>query len=335
MPSLPGGTRRRWSDAVALSVVVGAFACLGPGCASQFDGPYPCEDGYASCTNPGGNACETNVTSDALNCGACGVACGVGAACTDSVCGAPAVQLTTLSQPLNQQGTLEVNADAVFWMDNENGQSAILSVPIAGGAATTVATDVFCQGPHAFAVDSDNLYYVSNESGTGSGQGGPGVVEVPLVGGPATVLVSNNNGGGNCPVVAVDPTNVYALTQVAQVGPNVTELLDVPLAGGATTTLAMSSSYSPSELVITPTLAIVQVTDNSGPESYAAIPLAGGPPVPVAVSGNTPGASAFTADGTNIYTVGSSCPCDDNGNSYSGPPTGQVVMLPVDGGAPT
>jgi hypothetical protein len=283
--------------------------------------------------------CETNVTSDALNCGACGTACAVGAACADSVCGAPAVQLTTLSQPLNQQGTLEVNANAVFWMNNQNGQSGILSVPIAGGSPTTVTTDPFCQGPQAFAVDDDNLYYVSTNDGTGTGSGGPALVETPLAGGPTTVLVPNSNGEGSCPVLVVDRTNVYALTQVAQGGPSVTELVDVPIAGGATSTLAMSSSYGSSALVLTPTDAIVEVQNNNGPESYAAIPIAGGPAVTVPGSASTPGGSAFTADATNIYAIGSSCPCggNDNGNNNSSslPPTGQVVMLPIAGGPPT
>jgi hypothetical protein len=37
----------------------------------------------------------------------------------------------------------------------------------------------------------------------------------------------------------------------------------------------------------------------------------------------------------NIYFVTSGCPCDNNGPSYNGPPTGQIVAVPIEGGAGT
>jgi hypothetical protein len=333
MRSLPGGTRRPWSDGLILPVAAAALGCLGLGCAPQFLGPYACLDGYASCINPSANECETNLTTDALNCGACGMACGVGAACANSMCGMPAQQLAPLSGLTGQQNTLEVNSSAVFWLDNQNGQPpAIHSVPIGGGSPATVAMDLFCQSPRTFAVDDANVYYVSAGNGLG---GGPDLVEVPLVGGATTVLASSGNGGGSCPVLAVDQTNLYALTQVAQGGPSVSELVEVPIAGGAPTTLATSSTYSPNALGLTPTDAIVQVTNNSGPASFAAIPLAGGSPVPLPASGDEGGPFGFVADATNIYSVGSFCPCNGNGPSYDGPPNGQVVMQPIGGGAQT
>jgi hypothetical protein len=200
----------------------GALAGLAAGCPPSFDGPYPCQSGFASCTNPQENKCETDVTIDALNCGMCGNACPVGGACMGTACGpTAALQLATLGQSQSQQETLLVNDTAVFWYGSLNGESGVVSVPIAGGTPTIVATDLMCEGPNAFAVDDNNLYYVSNGSGAGSGQGGPGndvgLVEVPLAGGLSpTVLIANSNGGVGCPVLAVDATNVYALTQIAQ-----------------------------------------------------------------------------------------------------------------------
>jgi hypothetical protein len=336
MRSLPGGMRRLWSDVFNLPVVAGALACVVPGCDAQFTGPYPCKPGYDSCSNPQANMCETDTTSDALNCGGCGTSCPMGAACTSSACGAAAVQLASLGTPGgNGQETLEVNSTAVFWMDNQNGQPEVLSVPIAGGTPTPVATGLPCQAPHTFAVDDSNVYYWSN-SGTGF-QGGPGnggLVEAPLNGDAPTLLVPDNNGsGGNCPTTAVDATNVYWLTQIPQAGPSPTGLFDVPIAGGTATTLSMSPNYNTTGLAITPTDAIVQVQSNNGPSTYAAVPIAGGSPMPVPSTFGSSG--IFTADATNIYFVTSGCPCNNNGPSYTGPPTGQVVAVPIEGGAGT
>jgi len=355
MRSSLGGTRRRRIDARTLAAA-GALACVAPGCPGVFTGPYPCESGFASCINPQSDMCETDITSDALNCGACGTACGLGAVCASSVCGTPAMQLAALGQSAGQQTTLEVNATAVFWNGIPNGQAGVFSVPVAGGSVATVATDVTCEGRHSFAVDDKNIYYVSTGNGAGFGPGSPGnnggLVALPLLGGAPTVLVPASNGWtyNGCPVMAVDATNVYALVRVAQPGAqSVTTLQDVPIAGGPTTTLGMSSSYSSSELVVTATDAIVQVQNNNGPGSYAAIPVAGGSPVAVPVSANVPGGSAFAADATNIYVLGSECSCNGgngsnnnggnnnggNGNSPDSLPTGQVVVLPIDGGPAT
>ena len=347
MRSLPGGMRRRRGSALTLAVAAGSLACLGLGCAPEFDGPYPCADGYASCTNTEANTCETDITSDALNCGSCGMACGVGAACTASACGAPAVQLTTLSKPANDESTLGVNSTAVFWSGTEGGQNGVFSVPIGGigGSPTTaVATDLACQSAQAFAVDDDNLYYWAAADNTGFDQGGSGngptsggLTELPLAGGTSTLLVSSGNGGisGTCPLTAVDATNVYWLMQGTGMQDSMA-VADVPIApGGTSNTLSTASNYDPTQLVITPTSAVVEVQSTSGPNSYAAIPIAGGPPIQVSPGGNSQGGSAFTADAANIYVVGSSCPCNDDGSPYTGRPTGQVVMVPIGGGPST
>jgi hypothetical protein len=334
MRLLPGGTRRRRGDALTLSVVTGALACLGPGCAPEFTGPYACVDGYASCTNPAANECETDITSDATNCGACGMVCGVGAACTASVCGTPALQLATLSQPAaNQESTFAVNSTAVFWSGGQ-GQAGVFSVPVGGGPTATIATDMACQGAQAFAVDDDNLYYWSMGAFDSQGSTTGGLTELSLLGGTSTVLVPEGNGGipGSCPATAVDGANVYWLGNATGVQ-SLNGLADVPITGGTTTTLSTVPNYDPTELVITPTSAVAVVESDNGPNSYAVVPIGGGPPAQISPSAS--GGSIFTADATNIYVVGSSCPCNDNGPNYSGPPMGQVVILPIAGGAVT
>jgi len=245
------------------------------------------------------------------------------------------VQLASLGTPGgNGQETLEVNATAVFWMDNQNGQTEVLSVPIAGGSPASVATGLSCQVPHTFAVDDNNVYYWS-DSGTGIA-GAPGIgglFELPLNEDTPTLLSANVGVNGNCPTTAVDATNVYWLGEVQLPGQSAAVLFDVPIVGGTATTLSMASSYNPTGLAITPTDAIVQVQSTNGPSSYAAVPIAGGSPVPLPSSFGS--SSVFTADATNVYFVTSGCPCNDNGPSTDGPPTGQVVVLPVTGGAAT
>lgn len=48
----------------------GASACSGSAC------PGACPTGFADCDNDPSNGCETNIATDAANCGACGAACG-------------------------------------------------------------------------------------------------------------------------------------------------------------------------------------------------------------------------------------------------------------------
>ena len=45
-----------------------------------------CNTGYADCNHNAHDGCETHVSADPLNCGACGILCPNGAACTNGVC---------------------------------------------------------------------------------------------------------------------------------------------------------------------------------------------------------------------------------------------------------
>lgn len=55
-------------------------ACFAGKCALR------CSPGYADCDGISSNGCETNVSTDALNCGSCGHACGPHEACTSGAC---------------------------------------------------------------------------------------------------------------------------------------------------------------------------------------------------------------------------------------------------------
>jgi hypothetical protein len=56
-------------------------------CAPPADsGVVMCAPGTADCDALAANGCETNVASDAHNCGACGASCASGQACVAGVC---------------------------------------------------------------------------------------------------------------------------------------------------------------------------------------------------------------------------------------------------------
>src|SRR5690348_13662224 len=130
--------RGRGRGGVAAAVLVcGGLLLVLASCRAKFDGPYPCATGYASCIEPQNDQCETNVSTDGLNCGGCGHACPVGAVCSASTCGPPATVLAALGT--GSQTAIAVNATAVFWESS----SGIRRVPSSGGASTIVASDAF------------------------------------------------------------------------------------------------------------------------------------------------------------------------------------------------
>jgi outer membrane protein assembly factor BamB len=94
-----------------------------------------------------------------------------------------------------------------------SGPAAIQSVPIDGGSVSTVVNDP--SGATALAVDAHNLYWCSTD----------GVYQEPLAGGTALSI------GPAATAVAVDGTDVYYVTGGGSVG-------RVPIGGGAQTVLA-------------------------------------------------------------------------------------------------
>jgi hypothetical protein len=350
--------------AVPTAVALLALACAA--CAQAFEGPYPCNTGFASCGGASDDSCETNVNNDALNCGGCARTCPTGAACVEGVCGAAPVMLASLGMNQTQAATFAVNSSAAFWTGSLQGTVAIVSVPTSGGSPSSFATDGQClsgqAATQAFAVDDDNVYYVSNGSSGQSNFGGPALIARPLDGGSPTVLVSGNDGsdvGGpgngtaglqSCPVLAVAAPDVYGLGST-QSGTNMTTLASVPIGGGPVAVIASNASYQTNALVIAGGNAVLEANNNSsggGPNNagfpYAVVPVGGGSPTTVVASNNEGSPIAFTADTQNIYYVTANCPCD-NGNGGSqgssggspsaAPPNGSVVILPLDGTQPT
>ncbi len=323
----------QWRGTARVAVIGCVIAALQSGCSSKFEGPYPCAPGYASCSSA--NACETNLESDGDNCGACGSACGLGAACAKSKCGAPAERFATLQ--VGTQVAIAINSTALFWSD----QDGIVTLPLAGGTPTTVATNVFSCNGVPFAVDDEHVYYFSN----GGGSGGPGVpvdngglTALSLATGTRTTLLANpasNKGGNGCGAIAVDANNVYVLASLQPGGgPTNFELIKVPLSGGAAVTLAMGQGNGKNSFVVAGDVVLIE-NQNNGPDQLLAVPTAGGQYKTIPINLNLYGFNAFTADTKNIFVLGSGCGCcscgDQSNTNSDGPPMGGVGKLQLDG----
>ena len=93
-----------------------------------------CEPGYFDCDLDPANGCESQVTSDAANCGACGITCGSGQACENSVC---------VDVPGESCGTpwpLVVGTNVVNWAATT--QDHITSTPSCGSSYAPNGPDV-------------------------------------------------------------------------------------------------------------------------------------------------------------------------------------------------
>jgi hypothetical protein len=329
----------RSSDLFSLAILAVAASCT-----PHFTGPYPCETGYASCVNPSGNQCETDLETDGLHCGQCGKVCDVGAACVAGACG-PGAQTIA---PLNSGSALvRTNATAVSWSN----MTFIYSLPMSASAGTTpttiVADAVTCNDSGApFAVDDANLYYLATGNGCAPTMGTcPGLMQVSLATMTPTLLVpspqASGGGGANvCGSLAVDAMSVYLLLS-QQSGNLVTYSVGRARIGVAGQTLEMlgsAKSYngsSTSPLVVNSTSVLFETQGTNGSQILQMIPVGGGQMTTLPINVNSYGnRSPFVADDASAYVIGSGCPCNNDSNgSYQGPPQGVLAKVPLHGGS--
>jgi hypothetical protein len=331
---------------------------LALGCEKDFHGPWPCEPGYASCN---GNACATNILTDPSNCGGCNQTCDIGAACTNSACGAGASTVAQLmTTPSGGGNTFEIaaNSTTLFWMNQGGGSCFIQAYPFAGGSPHNVPGQQQpgtqggawslngCGGGTPFAVDDTSAYVMGQITCMNTGAPGVppcnpnnGVIRVSLADGTASALSNNITTQFNgLSSMAVDATNVYALSNM---GPSATyAIYAFPLTGGGQRTITTIPSSGPTPSMVVKGGRIVYSTpSNYGPAGLSVVPTSGGgSPMALAVNATGYGGwSSFTADGSYAYTAGSGCPCNNNnGNNNNGggggfPPQGQVTKFPLDG----
>lgn len=132
---------------------------------TEADGPaLPCGSGTCSgscldCDGDPGNGCETDVTSDPSNCGACGHDCD-GYGCNAGVC-----EIALLVSDADLPWDLAVDDTAVFWVEEGPGpnEGSVHTVPLQGGASSTLAEGE--STPIAVALDDAWVYWVSFASG--------------------------------------------------------------------------------------------------------------------------------------------------------------------------
>jgi hypothetical protein len=97
----------------------------------------------------------------------------------------------------------------LYWVDGDP-LGTLMSVPLAGGSTTTLASGVVA--PRFLAVDEATVYF----AGTNPEQGTGGVMSVPLAGGAVVTLAQSASVTGvavnSTSVFWTDFTGVYSLT---------------------------------------------------------------------------------------------------------------------------
>jgi hypothetical protein len=288
-------------------------------------------------TSDGGSCCGgacVDPASDTSNCGVCGRTCTEGPTptCAGGYCA------SALGSPVDTMaGRLAVDATNVYWTTG----TSVMQAPIAGGSATTLASE---QMPQDIAVDAENVYF-------SSALVGQGLVSIPI-GGGAPRIVSTTFGGdsiavragyvygalgtvtgatgpfvgklstsGGMPVslglspapvngLAVDATNLYWATESA--------VMQAPIAGGGTTTLVSGNG---SALAVDANNLYfgfdgTDSADTVGPVFQ--LPLAGGAPTTLAPGLH--GIGGIAVDAANVYWTDR---------------TGAILRVPIGGGAVT
>ncbi len=318
--------RRKRSAVVALTAL--AFC----GCKSEFSGPYPCETGYDNCVNPEQNQCETDLTSEALHCGACGSPCQVGALCVSSTCVGSARKLADVSS--GQVPKLSVNSTGLYWSSNQN---QIMTLALSGGTPNPMASDVSGCGSSGvpFALSDSAIYYWSNSVACPSGGDckTAGLVSSSIPAGAVTLLVENSQSPNiGCPTaLALDNSDVYWM------GNQNSDLvvMSSSLTGANVATLGtlVGTGSVDNNLVVTKSLVLFDASKN-GPTQLQAIPLGGaakGPiAIPTKINGQDIGFTSFVANESYAFVASGGCPCGDN-KSNSAFPVGTIARFALDG----
>jgi hypothetical protein len=175
-------------------------------------------------------------------------------------------------------------------------------VVLGDGAAPTPFTLVPNANPIALALDDANVYWAD----FGAGE----IAEAPKSGGPPVVLWSSSTTQPRA--IAVDPTNVYVVASGSEQGTS--EIMAVPIAGGAVSTFASSPALLTGPIVAGPSAvhwvdgAVQSVpkaggaVNSFGPGSVGYVPIAGGLAT-VLASGRPASIVAIAVDDRNVYWV--------------------------------
>jgi hypothetical protein len=183
-----------------------------------------------------------------------------------------------LAKEQRRPSWLRVDAQNLYWVLDAAGTGAIMKMPVGGGPATTLVSDIV--QPDSLQVDGTSAYWLAY---------GPqaGIHKASLTGGPALDLVS---AGAPVPIrqIAVYEGDTYYSNAPAGA------VMKVRNDGtGAPTTLA-SGLGGPTSLAVDGSGVYVAETGDSG--AIAWIPNGGGAPMRLATGQPAPHAVALTSD---------------------------------------
>lgn len=203
----------------------------------------------------------------------------------------------------------------LYWTSSDPSQETLNATPLGGGTTTTVATSTL--GFSQIVASGGTLYWLEWSPAENSMSA---IRSVPGGGGPIKTVLSGFNAGVS--TFAVDAANVY---YTVPAGPNAVGLVDLvamPLAGGAATTLA-SAIYPPIKLIS----AGANVVWINQIQEVWSIAVGGGSPVSLADSPGGGGPYDVAFDGTNVVWTevsGIGTPTQQ-GAIRAVPPTGGTV----------
>jgi hypothetical protein len=236
-------------------------------------------------------------------------------------CGAEGAGLVTLASAQPLPLGLAVDSTSVYWTDAHPSakgpgplDGTVMKVALCGGAPTTLATGDF-RG-RGVAADATSVYW-TNSGGT--------VMKVPLNGGKTTTLASTFGDANQPAAIAVDATSVYwTNVEFGCMGDGGCDsnLMSVPLGGGAATTLL--SGQSGGNAIALDTTSVYWPTSSL----VLKVPLGGGAAVTLDPGGVVE-PWAIAVDSTSVYLSRYTCSGDGGDCPVA------VLKLPLDGGTPT
>jgi hypothetical protein len=215
----------------------------------------------------------------------------------------------------------------------------VLDLPIAGGAATTLAaSEPF---PMGLALDTNNIYVWNSGSFPSGGtlnNGDGTVVQIALAGGATTTLATKMTVAFTAPylnAITNDSANVYWVTG----GPGVPGAINVAPIGGATAAAVLYGSQSYPQAVITDGTNLYwgnwgtfDSKGNYNNDGAILKAVASGGSTPVTLASKLSAPAAIALDGQNVYwtNIGKLTPA-----GLPAPGTGSVMQVAISGGPPT
>ncbi|XYI03365.1 lipoprotein receptor [Sorangium sp. So ce1128] len=143
----------------ACTSVLGDFT-VGEAGAGSSSGSSGCQAGMADCDGDG-VSCEVSLTSDAQNCGACGVVCVDGGTCDAGGCsGATEIARGYPRPPRSSNAQfLAIYKDEVYWTAGESEGGSVQKVSILGGPVTPLAAEQ--NAPYGIAVNRYGVFWAN------------------------------------------------------------------------------------------------------------------------------------------------------------------------------